>query len=176
MTSLRWPVAIAIDRELYCRADSDRVRTRRASFRRENIRTMDLQVILLLVAALLIAVALSAPLADRLGLSPSVLLALVGIVIGLTSMYLMRAEGLERFASVANVIVNLPFHSDAFLFIFLPILLFEASLNIEVRRMVEDAAPILLLAVVAVLSVWPGISLTFMPTREATRALRFKLF
>ena len=66
-------------------------------------------------------------------------------------MYLMRAEGLGRFASAANVIVNLPFHPDAFLYIFLPILVFDAALNIEVRRMMEDAAPILLLAVVAVL-------------------------
>ena len=112
---------------------------------------MDLQVILLLVAGLLIAVALTTPIADRLGLSPTVLLALVGIAIGLTSMCLMRAEGLGRVASVANVIVNLPFHSEGFLYIFLPILVFEAALNIEVRRMMEDAAPILLLAVVAVL-------------------------
>jgi len=112
---------------------------------------MDLQVILLLIAALLITVALSQPLADRIGLSPSVLLALVGIAIGLTSMILTRARGLAEFASVANVIVHLPIHSDAFLYIFLPMLVFEAGLNIEVRRMTEDAAPILMLAVVAVL-------------------------
>ena len=112
---------------------------------------MDLQVILLLVAALLIAVALSQPLADRLGLSPTVVLAVIGIAIGLTSTYLMRSESLGGFAAVANVIVNLPFHADAFLFIFLPILVFDAALNIEVRRMAEDTAPILLLAVVAVL-------------------------
>ena len=111
---------------------------------------MDLQVILLLLAALLIAVAFSQPLADRLGLSPSVLLALMGIVIGLTSI-LLTHTGLVEFTSMANVIVNLPFHSEAFLYIFLPMLVFEAGLNIEVRRMVEDAAPILLLAVVAVL-------------------------
>ena len=111
---------------------------------------MDLQVILLLLAALLIAVAFSQPLADRLGLSPSVLLALMGIVIGLTSI-LLTHTGLVEFSSMANVIVNLPFHSEAFLYIFLPMLVFEAGLNIEVRRMVEDAAPILLLAVVAVL-------------------------
>jgi CPA1 family monovalent cation:H+ antiporter len=111
---------------------------------------MDLQVILLLLAALLIAVAFSQPLADRLGLSPSVLLALMGIVIGLTSI-LLTHTGLVEFTSMANVIVNLPFHSEAFLYIFLPLLVFEAGLNIEVRRIVEDAAPILLLAVVAVL-------------------------
>ena len=124
---------------------------------------MDLQVILLLVAGLLIAVALTAPLADRLGLSPTVLLALVGIAIGLTSMYLMRAEGLGRFASVANVIVNLPVHPDAFLYIFLPILVFDAALNIEVRRMMEDAAPILLLAVVAVLVATVAIGAALIP-------------
>ena len=111
---------------------------------------MDLQVILLLLAALLIAVAFSQPLADRLGLSQSVLLALVGIVIGLTSIILSHT-GLIEFASMANAIVNLPFRSEAFLYIFLPMLVFEAGLNIEVRRIVEDAAPILLLAVVAVL-------------------------
>jgi CPA1 family monovalent cation:H+ antiporter len=111
---------------------------------------MDLQVILLLLAALLIAVAFSQPLADRLGLSQSVLLALVGIVIGLTSIILSHT-GLSEFASMANAIVNLPFRSEAFLYIFLPTLVFEAGLNIEVRLIVEDAAPILLLAVVAVL-------------------------
>ena len=111
---------------------------------------MDLQVILLLLAALLIAVAFSQPIADRLGLSPSVLLALMGIVIGLTSI-LLTHTGLVEFSSMANVIVNLPFHSEAFLYIFLPMLVFEAGLNIEVRRILEDAAPILLLAVVAVL-------------------------
>ncbi|HVN27458.1 MAG TPA: cation:proton antiporter [Candidatus Binataceae bacterium] len=111
---------------------------------------MDLQVILLLIAGLLVTVALSQPLADRIGLSPSVLLALVGIAIGLASMLLMRGQGALGFATVATVIVNLPFHSEAFLYIFLPMLVFDAGLNIEVRRMVEDAAPILMLAVVAV--------------------------
>ena len=74
---------------------------------------MDLQVILLLVVGLLIAVAISQPLADRLSLSPTVVLALVGIAIGLASTYLMRTDGLAMFAAVANVIVNLPVHSDA---------------------------------------------------------------
>lgn len=66
-------------------------------------------------------------------------------------MILARAKGLVEFASVANVIVHLPSHSDAFLYIFLPLLVFEAGLNIEVRRMIEDATSILMLAVVAVL-------------------------
>src|SRR5262249_8847470 len=79
------------------------------------------------------------------------LLALVGIAIGLESTFLTSNEVFPRMASMANAIVNLPIHSDAFLDIFLPLLLFETALNIEVARLLEDAGPILLLAGVAVL-------------------------
>ena len=41
--------------------------------------------------------------------------------------------------------------SDAIVYLFLPILLFQAGLTIDVRRMVDDIAPVLLMAVVAVL-------------------------
>jgi CPA1 family monovalent cation:H+ antiporter len=123
----------------------------------------------------LIAVAISQPLADRLSLSPTVVLALVGIAIGLASTYLMRTEGLARFAAVANVIVNLPVHSDAFLYIFLPILVFDAALNIEVRRMAEDAAPILLLAVVAVLVATAVIGAALIPLTAVPAVACFML-
>ncbi|MGH7932009.1 MAG: cation:proton antiporter [Candidatus Binataceae bacterium] len=112
---------------------------------------MDLSIILLLIAGLLIVVGLIQPLAARLWLSPSVLLAVVGVAIGAASTLLTRSETFTTFAGIAKVIVNLPIHSDAFLYIFLPMLLFESALNIDVHRMVEDAAPILLLAIVAVL-------------------------
>jgi CPA1 family monovalent cation:H+ antiporter len=112
---------------------------------------MDLHSILLLIAALLVVVGLIQPLTVRLRLSPTVLLAIVGVAIGLGSAVLMRSEMPRGLASVGAAIVNLPIHSDAFLYIFLPLLLFETALNIEVQRIVEDAAPILLLAVVAVL-------------------------
>src|SRR5690242_20484634 len=41
--------------------------------------------------------------------------------------------------------------ADAFLAIFLPTLLFETALAINIRQLMEDVAPILLMAVVAVL-------------------------
>ena len=50
-----------------------------------------------------------------------------------------------------RLVADLPISSDVFLYIFLPLLLFETALNIEVGRVIEDAAPILLLAIVAVL-------------------------
>jgi|SRR5215467_13465370 len=110
---------------------------------------MELHVILLVIAALLVVVGLIQPLATRLGLSPTVLLALVGVTIGVASTILTRSDSFSGVGPVAKSIVSLPIHSDAFLYIFLPMLLFETSLNIEVNRMVEDAGPILLLAVVA---------------------------
>ena len=112
---------------------------------------MDLYIILLIIAVLLIVVGLTEPLAARLGVSPTVLLALIGVAIGLGSTILIRSNAFSGLVPIARPIATLPIHSDAFLYIFLPMLLFEAALNIEVNRIVEDAGPILLLAVVAVL-------------------------
>ncbi len=112
---------------------------------------MNLSIILLLIAGLLIVSALVQPLAVRLGLASSVLLAVVGVAVGVSATFLISSGLFATFAGIARVIVNLPMHSDAFLYIFLPMLLFESALNIDVHRMLEDAAPILLLAIVAVL-------------------------
>jgi len=112
---------------------------------------VDLRTILLLLAGLLIVVSLIQPLATRFRLSSSVLLAVVGIAIGAASTFLLNSSTSNGFDSLAKAIVDFPIHSEAFLYIFLPLLLFQTALTIEVQRIVEDAAPILLLAVVAVL-------------------------
>src|SRR5882724_12797444 len=112
---------------------------------------MELHSVLLLISGLLVVIGLIQPLATRLGLSPTVLLAVVGIAIGLASAVLTHNDALARFAQIGKLIVDLPISSDVFLYIFLPLLLFETALNIEVARVIEDAAPILLLAIVAVL-------------------------
>jgi CPA1 family monovalent cation:H+ antiporter len=102
---------------------------------------MDLQLFLLLIAALLVVVSLVQPVAIRLGLSSSVLLAVVGIGMGLASVFVLHSHFVDE----------LPINSKVFLDVFLPMLLFQSALTIEVHQIVEDAAPILLLAVVAVL-------------------------
>jgi CPA1 family monovalent cation:H+ antiporter len=51
----------------------------------------------------------------------------------------------------ADVFVNLPVSSGTFIYVFLPLLVFEAGIVTDVRRMLQDAAPILLLAVVPTL-------------------------
>ena len=136
---------------------------------------MELYVILILIAALLLVISLIQPMAARLGFAPPVLLAVVGGAIGAAATVLIHRETLPAFAAIAGAIVNLPIHSDVFLYVFLPLLLFEAALNIEVRRIIEDAAPILLLAVVAVLVATLAIGAALAPLAEVPAIACFML-
>ena len=112
---------------------------------------VDLRITLVLLAGLLILVSLLQPLATRLRLPASVLLAVVGISLGTLSTFLARAEAGSTLGMLARVFVDLPVDSNTFLYVFLPALLFQSALSIEVQRIIEDAGPVLLLAIVAVL-------------------------
>ena len=101
-------------------------------------------------ALLLITISLLQPLARRLGLAPSVLLATVGTMIGILAIYLRYTAETDAFNAIADVFINPPLDSEMILYIFLPVLLFQTALTLEIRRIVEDIAPILLMAVVAV--------------------------
>ncbi|MEP1931618.1 MAG: cation:proton antiporter [Roseibium sp.] len=101
-------------------------------------------------ALLLFTIALLQPLARRLGLAPSVLLAMVGTLIGIGATYLLLTPRTDAFNTLANIFVNPPLDSEKILYIFLPLLLFQTSLTLDVRRLLEDWAPILVMAVVAV--------------------------
>jgi len=102
-------------------------------------------------ALLLITISLLQPLARRLGLAPSVLLAMVGALIGILATYLLYTPRTDLFNTIANVFVNPPLDSEMILYIFLPLLLFQTALTLDVRRIFEDIGPILLMAVVAVI-------------------------
>jgi monovalent cation:H+ antiporter, CPA1 family len=110
----------------------------------------DVAGVVLIIASLSAMISLIQPLAVRLRLPPTVLLALVGVAIGAGASFLLYTTMTDAFNEVAEPIVKLPFTSSTFLVIFLPLLLFQAALTIDVREMVRDAAPLLLLAVVAV--------------------------
>jgi CPA1 family monovalent cation:H+ antiporter len=51
---------------------------------------------------------------------------------------------------VAEAILDFPIRSNVFLYVFLPTLLFQATLGMDLRRMLDDWVPILVLAVIAV--------------------------
>jgi CPA1 family monovalent cation:H+ antiporter len=112
---------------------------------------LNLANVLFTVAGLLVVVGLLQPLAARLNLPNAVLLAVVGVLIGVAAGFLLRTTLTDAFNNVAELILDFPISSTEFLYIFLPILLFEAALMIDVRRVAEDAAAIFVLAVIAVL-------------------------
>ena len=92
------------------------------------------------VAILLAVTAMMEPIARRLNLPLSLVLVVVGAALGL-------ALGED---SAIGALLNIS--SEAFLYLFLPILLFETAIEIDARRLFEDVGNILLLAIVAVVA------------------------
>jgi len=111
---------------------------------------MDLVVIVAIIASLFAVIGLSDPLAARLRLPATVILALIGIVIGALSTALITLPLPEGITAAAAAIQDLPIRANLFLYVFLPTLIFQVALSIDLRRMLDDWVPILLLAVVAV--------------------------
>lgn len=103
------------------------------------------------VTGLLALVTLLVPLAARANVAFSLVLALAGISLGLA------AETVDRLAlggpvgDFLSTVASFDLSSETFILVFLPALLFETAIVIDVRRLMDDIAPILLLAVVAVL-------------------------
>jgi len=130
---------------------------------------LDIAFMLLVIAALLVVVGLCQPLAAYLRLPPPVLLAVVGVGLGVFPAVMSQLGWPAQTDPFADIFVALPFSSASFIYVFLPLLVFEAGIVTDVRRMLQDAAPILLLAVVATLittgvvglALWPvsGVSL-----------------
>ena len=111
---------------------------------------MDIVVITTVIASLFLVIGLAEPLATRLRLPYSVILASLGILIGVAASFFLRTEITDALNPVAEAILGLPIRSNVFLYVFLPTLLFQATLGMNLRRMLDDWVPILVLAVVAV--------------------------
>src|SRR6516164_4112198 len=130
---------------------------------------LDVAFVLIVITALLVVVGLCQPLAAYLKLPPPVLLGVVGLSLGGFPALVAHLGWSRETDAFAEVFVNLPVSSGTFIYVFLPLLVFEAGIATDVRRMVQDAAPILLLAVVPTLittgvvglALWPlsGVSL-----------------
>jgi CPA1 family monovalent cation:H+ antiporter len=109
----------------------------------------DIGLIVYGLTGLLALTSLLPPLAKRLRLPYSVLLAAAGCVLG-TLVLAGGGPGTMIASDFLRALSELRISSEAFIIIFLPVLLFETSLAVDVRRLAEDWAPILLMAVFAV--------------------------
>ncbi|MEZ5934225.1 MAG: cation:proton antiporter [Alphaproteobacteria bacterium] len=101
----------------------------------------------------LMLIGLLVPVAERLGLPLPTVIALTGLAIGGASVLsdvTFTSVTLDTYD--AWFLDNLAIDSHSLLFIFLPPLLFEMALAVDVRRLLEDLAVVMLMAVVAVVA------------------------
>lgn len=111
---------------------------------------MDIILVTTVIASLFLVIGAAEPFAARVRLPYSVILAVLGILIGIGATFFLRTELTDALNPVAEAILGLPIRSNVFLYVFLPTLLFQATLGMNLRRMLDDWVPILVLAVVAV--------------------------
>jgi len=109
----------------------------------------DTGLVLSVIAGLLVLVCFCQPLAARLGLPQSVVLAAVGVGIGAFPAIASLLGSDSSFNAAADLFTGLPMTSGTFIYVFLPLLVFEAGIVTDVRRSIEDGAAILVLAVMA---------------------------
>ena len=89
------------------------------------------------------------PLSKRVKVPYTVLLALVGIIIGfLHGLLGITATDAGLHSQLFNSFQSFDLTSEIIFFVFLPVLIFEASLAIDVRKLLSDIRPILFLAVI----------------------------
>ena len=103
-----------------------------------------------LAGLLAVAVAL-VPAARRLNFPYTVLLAVLGCVIGATKLLFGDLHGWGVFGDFFGALSGFSISSETIFFVFLPALIFESALSIDVRRLFDDIGSILLLAVVGLL-------------------------
>jgi CPA1 family monovalent cation:H+ antiporter len=111
---------------------------------------MDIVVVVTIISSLFLVIAAAEPLAAKVGLPYSAILAILGILIGAGAIFFLNTELTDVLQPVAEAIVDFPIKSNVFLYVFLPTLLFQATLGMNIRRMFDDWVPILVLAIVAV--------------------------
>ncbi|TQM94775.1 cation:proton antiporter [Roseinatronobacter monicus] len=112
---------------------------------------MDIIALVGALAVLFIVIGVSEPLSERLRLPFTVILAIVGAVIGAGALYVLSSDLATTLNPVMRRFLELPIRSNIFLYVLLPTLLFQVALMVNARRMLDDWVPILVMAVGAVI-------------------------
>ena len=124
---------------------------------------MDVVTLVGTVAALFIVISLSEPLADWSRLPYTVVLAIIGTLIGIGAAYLVQYGQTVTDLGPAVEVFEFSIRANVFLYVLLPTLLFQVALGLNLRRMAEDWVPILVMAVVAVILATFAIGLALQP-------------
>ncbi len=124
---------------------------------------MALPVILAVIGVLLLIISLVQPLAGALRMPFSVVLAAIGMLIAAAASFLLHTELTDAFNEPARAILDFPIGSTGVLYVFLPTLIFQTALTLDVRQMMPDWVPIFVLAVLAVVVATAVIGLALLP-------------
>jgi CPA1 family monovalent cation:H+ antiporter len=100
------------------------------------------------VSALLVAISIVVPVARRLMVPYTLVLGFLGVLIGLLGYLNVGMPGLGR--DIVDGLHEIGLLDDAFIYVYLPPLLFSAGLTVDVRHILEDIWHVILLALVAV--------------------------
>lgn len=103
------------------------------------------------IMVLLATASMLVPVADRLRVPHAVLLAALGMAVGLVTVVVGSGEGTDAVDGALRSYDRFQLDAEVLLYVFLPALLFTAGLTVDVRRMLDEVWAVLLLAVVAVL-------------------------
>jgi CPA1 family monovalent cation:H+ antiporter len=115
------------------------------------------------LAAILALAVLLLPIAERSKIPYTVILAVAGMALGFLVQYVGVADvehsseasgahaGGSVFTQIVGAIGGLRITSDVVLYLFLPALVFESALALDLRKLLADLRPILFLAVIGVL-------------------------
>jgi len=103
------------------------------------------------VTALLGLVSMLLPLAERFSIPYAVLLALVGIAIGGVANLPPDYQPGGILGDIVHWLHDFGLSAESLLYVFLPALLFEAAVNVDVRQLSDEVAPVLLLAIIGVI-------------------------
>lgn len=124
---------------------------------------MDITFLAALTAGFLLIIALAEPIASFLRLPFAVTLCISGAILGVISNSLSEHQSLIDLEWSTRRMLEVDIPSELLLSIFVPILIFQAAIRLDVRRMQEDWLNIAFLSVVAVLvsTLVIGFSLSF---------------
>lgn len=134
---------------------------------------MHLSVFIFSFALLITLISLLKPLAEKVNFPYTVMLAVIGILLGLVIMFSSGHSETNIGSQIINSFSSVSLTSKAIIFIFLPALIFESALSIEVSTLMKNIRPIMILAVIGLLisTVIIGYSLAFVSALSVVACL-----
>ncbi len=108
-------------------------------------------ITVLVITGLLALAVMMLPVAKRLNFPFTVLLAVVGCLLAGLQFVLDSLPHLGILTDFLGALTGFEITSETVFFVFLPALVFESALSIDVHRLMDDMGPLLLLAVVGLL-------------------------